>query len=150
MYEQWSGKRDYRRGRRTSSWRLGATGPGWGCTSALIFLASRWTGKDTSIPSLWDDEEVSTTGCGGSSAVAVTVSCGCEVRDSFAENDGSAWDSGGGAIVSTIRREVSCVGSLLTLKDVVDTWVAVSGSDDETAGACSPLGLLPSVPHKCF
>lgn len=58
------------------------------------------------------------------------------VRGAFTANGGSAWNSGGAVrVVSTIRREVSCVGSLLTLEDGMDTRVAVSGPDDETAGA---------------
>ena len=71
------------------------------------------------------------------------------MRGAFAANGGSAWDSGG-AVVSPMRREVPCAGSLLTLEGGMDAWVGVSGSDDETAGACIPLGLLPSVYRKCF
>ena len=100
---------------------------------------------DTSDPSLWDDEEASTTDCSGSSAVAASRCC--DIRDVFSANGGSAWD-GGGAVISTMRREVLCVGSLLTLENGMDVRVAISSSDDEIAGVCFPLGLLSLVHRK--
>ena len=55
--------------------------------------------------------------CGGSGAISVSRCC--EVGGAFVANGGSAWDSGV-AVVSTIREDVSCVGSLLTLEDGMD------------------------------
>lgn len=94
---------------------------------------------------MWDDEEASTTDCGGSGAIAISRCC--EVGDAFAANDESAWGSCS-AVVSVICREVTCVGSLLILEDRMGARVAVSGSDDETAGVCFPLGLLPLAYRK--
>jgi hypothetical protein len=90
-----------------------------------------WDGEDRGIPILCDDEGANAVGCDRSGAGAISR---------FSGRRGELAANNTGACRGRKDTETSSREGMLLLS--VNAWVALLGSDDEIASACSFLHII--------
>ena len=113
--------------------------PGWAGGVVTTLLCRE---EDARNSSLWEDEKVSTEGCGDSSASAASRYRGSTGAWAL-NNEEVSYGGGAVRVVSTLIKEGSYSDLLLIFEDCSfdrgRSLTVVLGLDDENEGACSPL-----------